>query len=135
MEYKYGLVECMIRVLTGAIFIIQANDRFKNIQTDSIYDFFRSNFEKLKIPRTLAEIFIHAVNVIELCCGILLMAGLYRNWVLLILLAEMCVISVFFTLIQPMWDMKYLWPRLVLVLFQLLIPDSWSIFSLDNIIK
>ncbi len=71
---------------------------------------------------------------IELVAGALLIVGFQRDTALILLSADMLVTGIIFTLIKPMWDMQFYFPRLVMLVFLMIIPPGWDIFNLDSLL-
>ena len=65
----------------------------------------------------------------------MLFVGLGRDIALYVLASELVFVAIAFSLIQPMWDMEYFFPRLVFIIALLLIPGGWDKFSLDYVLR
>ena len=63
------------------------------------------------------------------------MLGLFKYIALYMLGINLLVAAVVFSLIKPMWDMQYYFPRLVLVIALLLLPGDWDILTVDYLLK
>ncbi|MCX8080371.1 MAG: DoxX family membrane protein [Bacteroidia bacterium] len=135
MELKYPILELGIRVLVACLFIFQGYDKLFKLGIGPVYQYFSEEFEKINFHSGLSKTLISISSWVEFIGGILLLVGLFRIYVLEILLAEVVIISVFFSVLKPMWDMKFVWPRLVLIVFLIIIPSSWAKLSIDNFIN
>jgi putative oxidoreductase len=72
---------------------------------------------------------------VEFAGGIALILGFYTNYALYLLGIDLLLAAFAFSLLQPMWDMKHLFPRFILVITLLLLPDAWNKFSIDFLIN
>jgi hypothetical protein len=64
----------------------------------------------------------------------LLIFGLFEYVALILLGINLITAAIGFGLNTPMWDSKYVFIRLVLILLLLLTPQDWHVWSLDNLI-
>jgi hypothetical protein len=64
----------------------------------------------------------------------MLIFGLLKYYALYALGADLLVVALGMSLLNPMWDMQYVFPRLLLILFLLVFPSSLDILALDHFI-
>jgi putative oxidoreductase len=86
---------------------------------------------KLQIQPGILKPLIAISSFIELLCGLLLIIGLFRNPALMLLSFNLVFVALSFSLIKPMWDMKFYFPRMILVVILLFCLPGHDIFSLD----
>lgn len=134
MEAKYYILELMLRIMLSFLFIFQGFDKIFKVGANAIHIYFSDNFEKMNLPPLFGRILINGSSWVELIGGVLLLFGILRTYVLFLLLSEMVLISIFFSWMKPMWDTKHVWPRLVLLVFLIIIPGSWARITLDYLI-
>jgi putative oxidoreductase len=87
------------------------------------------------MPRLLIILGTYFTSYVELICGFLLIIGLFEFTSLFLLGTSLIVASIAFSVISPMWDMKFLFPRLLLLLFLMLMPITFDVFSVDSLIE
>lgn len=133
METKYYILELMVRMMLSFIFIFQGYDKIFKVGVSAIHEYFSENFEKMNLNASLGRALVNGSSWIEFLGGFMLLIGIFRIYVLFTLLFELVLISVFFSWMKPMWDMKHVWPRMVLLVFLIIIPGSWACFTLDYI--
>jgi putative oxidoreductase len=134
MEAKYYILELMVRIMLSFLFIFQGYDKIFKVGANAIHEYFSDNFERMNLNPFLGRVLINGSSWVELIGGILLLFGILRIYVLFVLLAEMVLISIFFSWMKPMWDTRHVWPRLVLLVFLIIIPGSWARITLDYLI-
>ena len=124
-----------LRTITGILFIFQGYDRAFKIKADEIVSAFQVDLVKKILPGGLLKLTVHLSAYIELICGLMLFVGLGRDIALYVLASELVFVAIAFSLIQPMWDMEYFFPRLVLIIALLIFPGDWDKFSLDYVLR
>lgn len=134
VDLKYNILELGIRILLAGMFIFQGYEKLFKLGTSSVYEYFYDEFQKLRVNPLLAKMLIFLSSSIELIAGGMLLLGFFRSYALFTLFGELILISVFFSFLKPMWDVKFVWPRLVLLVFEIIIPNSWASLALDTII-
>ena len=119
------------RVFLGFLFFFQGYDAVFNIKVENVIQAYENSFEKKGIPRFLTVFGSWFTSYAELIGGILLILGLFEYAALYLLGINLLIVNVAFGISNPMWDMKFVSPRLALILFLLIIPAAWNSWSLD----
>lgn len=128
---KYQLLELLIRLFCGIIFLFQGYDKLFKVKIKGVVELFQSSASQKHIPAFLQYGLALYSSCIEFFGGMFLILGLYKNVVLLLLGADVIMVSLVFSILEPVWDMRHVFPRLLIVSILLLMPDDWSRFSLD----
>ncbi|MFY9308221.1 MAG: DoxX family membrane protein [Bacteroidia bacterium] len=123
------------RVFLGTLFFFQGYDAVFNIKVKNIVNTYQTTFSNKGIPRILIKTGVWFTSYTELIAGALLVAGLIKYFALYLLGVNLIVASVAFSITQPMWDMRFVFPRLALLVFLLAIPTTWDIWTLDSLIN
>ena len=132
-QYHQIAAVFIARVFLGFLFFFQGYDSIFNVRIKNVIDTYESSFENKGIPRFLTVAGAWFTSYTELICGFLLIAGLFENIALYLLGINLIVASIAFGVNTPMWDMRFVFPRLILLLFLLIVPATWNIFSLDHL--
>lgn len=122
------------RVFLGLLFFFQGYDAVFNVKIRNVIETYESSFANKGIPRFLTVCGSWFTSYVELVCGALLIFGLFEYPSLFLLGINLIVASIAFGITSPLWDMRFAFPRLILVLFLLVIPHEWNAWSLDRII-
>src|SRR4051794_3029566 len=109
----------LIRSITGILFFFQAYDKIFRIGDKNVADAFGIPYGR-KVIRLQWAVTLSSYT--ELIAGALLVIGLFTPWALYLLSADMLAVALSFSLIKPMWDMQYYFPRLILIVLLLLFP-------------
>jgi hypothetical protein len=74
-------------------------------------------------------------SFVELTGGFCLITGFLIYPVLFILAANILLVSFAMSLREPLWDMKFVWPRTLLIFLLLAVPYRWHFFSVDYLLN
>lgn len=119
------------RVFLGLLFLFQGYDAVFNIKIRNIIANYENSFQSKGIPRILTVIGSWFTSLTELIGGLLLVVGLFKYYALYLLGLDLIVASIAFGIAAPMWDMRYVFPRLALLLFLLLVHADYDLISFD----
>lgn len=121
------------RIFLGLLFFFQGYDAVFNVKIKNIIQVYEDSFASKGIPRFLTISGAWFTSFIELIGGLLLILGVFQYYVLSLLGLDLIIASIAFGISSPMWDTKHVFPRLLLILFLFVIPESWNVLSLDNL--
>jgi len=122
------------RVFLGCLFFFQGFDAVFNVKIKNVIAAFENDFAKKGVPRFLVVAASWFTSYTELIGGTLLILGLFKYAALYFLGANLIIAALGFGLNTPMWDTRHVLPRLLLLLFLLLVPKAWDVLSIDNLI-
>ncbi|HEY1038674.1 MAG TPA: DoxX family protein [Bacteroidia bacterium] len=135
IQYKEEIASLIARVFLGLLFLFQGYDAVFNVKIRNVISTYRNDFEGKGMPGFIVVMASWFTTCTELLCGLFLILGLFTHVSLYLLGLNLLVAALGFGLTSPMWDTRHVLPRLILLLFLLLIPEAWNIFSLDNLIS
>src|SRR6476659_8573984 len=115
MEYKYYAMEFLVRAFTGIIFLFQGYDKLFKVKISGVVETFKYQAEKQHIPNFFLQLMATYSSVIEFLGGLLLIFGFFKNIVLSLLGTDLLLVAAAFSMLEPVWDMKHVYPRLVLI--------------------
>ena len=95
---------------------------------------FFKDFEKTFLPNWLIWGTAYYTSYVELICGFLLIAGLFRRYALYLLAIDLLVVSFGHGFMEPIWDLQHVMPRATLLITILVIPSQWDKWNLDDLI-
>ncbi len=134
-EINKALALLVIRIVAGVLFFTQAYDRLFHVRIEGVLNAFGQVLSDKKIPRSFQRTVVIVSSYAELTGGLLLVLGLFKYIALYMLGINLLFAAIAFSIIKPMWDMQYYFPRLVLVIALLLIPSQWDILTIDYLLK
>jgi uncharacterized membrane protein YphA (DoxX/SURF4 family) len=135
LEYKADAATLLARIILGILFFFQGYDKLFGIglkQTEAGMD---EAFRQTHLPKRAVHFITIFSSSIELIGGMLLIAGWLIYPALIVLAFDLVIVVFGMSLRQPLWDMRYVWPRLALVLLLLLLPAAWDRISVDYFIR
>jgi uncharacterized membrane protein YphA (DoxX/SURF4 family) len=130
-QYHYIIAAFIARVFLGCLFFFQGYDAVFKVKIQNVIGVFEYDFAEKGIPKFLTVCASWFTTYSELVCGALLILGLFEYVSLYLLGANLIIAAIGFGINTPMWDTRHVLPRLTLILFLLVLPQSWNILSLD----
>jgi uncharacterized membrane protein YphA (DoxX/SURF4 family) len=124
----------VMRIILGILFFFQGYDKVINIKINGVIAYFKEELGGIQVPNFILVTAAVFTSFAELICGVLLIIGLFKTYTLFVLGVDLILVTAAFSLIKPMWDMQFVFPRLILLGILLLIPEGWDIISLDHTI-
>ncbi len=134
-EYRFHIMEFVLRIFLGVLFLAQGYDKVFRLKISGVIEAFHSEMESKHIPSFVLISSAYFTSFAELIGGLLLIAGFLKYYALGLLGIDLLLVTCAFSILQPMWDMQYVFPRLVILTALLLTPDNWELFSVDQLIK
>lgn len=136
IAHHHQLTAALIaRIFLGLLFFFQGFDALFNVKVKNVIDAYQSSFANKGIPRFLTITAAWFTSIVEFTGGFMLIIGAFQYAALSLLGLDLIVASVGFGIASPMWDMRYVFPRLALLLFLLVIPPSWNAWSVDGLMR
>lgn len=134
IQYHESAATFVARAFLGLLFFFQGYDAVFKIKVKNVIQAYQNSFSNKGIPKFFTMCGAWFTSYVEFIGGFLLIIGLFKYCVLYLLGIDLIIASIAFGIVTPMWDMRYVFPRLALLLFLLLIPHAWDVVSLDNLI-
>lgn len=134
IQYHEIVAVFLARIFLGLLFFFQGYDAVVNIKVKNVVTTYQSTFENKGIPKFITVCGVWYTSYSELIGGTLLILGLFEHCALYMLGMNLIIASAAFSINTPMWDMRFLFPRLAVLLFLLLVPPSWNVWAFDNLI-
>lgn len=129
------IAELLIRLFAGIVFMFQGYDKLFRIKIPGVIDAFKVESENARIPGPLLSGLAYYTSYVEFFGGLALVLGFFTTYALYALSLDLLFVTIAFSYLEPMWDMKHVFPRLVLVVVLLLLPESIRQISIDCFFK
>ena len=123
-----------VRVFTGMLFLMQGYDKVFKMGIPSLINTIRPSYLNIGIPDTMITFFAYLTSYVELVAGFLLMFGLLKYPALYALEIDLLIAASGMAMLNPMWDMRHVFPRLILVTFLIIYPSISDLIALDHFI-
>ena len=134
-EYKLYVAESLIRIFAGILFFFQGYDKLFKIKMPGVIDTFMGDAYKHHVSRPLVSLVAYYTTLAELVGGLILIFGIFTNYALYALGLDLILVCFAFSFIEPMWDMKHVFPRFILIILLLILPLENDKLSLDYLIN
>lgn len=131
-DYAEIIAAFLARVFLGLLFFFQGYDKVFNVKISGVVKTFEQPYRQTKLPLELLKIGVVLTSFLELVGGLLLIFGLFKYVALYLLAFDLLLATAALSVMNPMWDLKFSFPRLVLLLFLLLIPEEWDQWAMDR---
>ena len=135
IQYHEEAAVILARVFLGLLFFFQGYDAVFNVKVKNVIEAYENSFANKGIPKFLTVCGSWFTSYSELIGGLLLVFGLFEYYALYLLGINLIIASIAFGITSPMWDMRFVFPRLILLIFLLVVPHAYDIWSLDNLIN
>ncbi|MEO9257609.1 MAG: DoxX family membrane protein, partial [Crocinitomicaceae bacterium] len=116
-ELNETILPLFLRLILGILFFFQGYDKVVRIGMKGVASTFKEELGEIRLPKALLVSSAWFTSYVELIGGLLLILGLFKIPVLCILGLDVILVTAAFSLISPMWDMKYVFPRIFLLIF------------------
>ena len=125
----------LARLMLGMLFLAQGYDKVFNIGVARVVETITPAFTKMRLPPVLIRLSALFTSYAELAGGLLLIVGLLKYASLYVLGIDLLLVSMGFSLLNPVWDMNHVINRFVLLLFLLIYPAELDTIMLSGLFK
>lgn len=124
----------LIRIFTGILFFFQGYDKIFRLGLKNVFTTVAPQYEKAGLNDGMIRLVTVITSWIEFLAGLLLIVGLLKYVALYALGIDLLIVAIGMSMLNPMWDLQYVFPRLLLLLFLLIYPGTLDIIALDHFI-
>jgi uncharacterized membrane protein YphA (DoxX/SURF4 family) len=129
------IIHLLVRVILGTLFLFQGFDKLFNIKVAGVADYFREEMRNKSVPPSLLSSAAWFTSLAEFFGGLLVIVGFMKTCALYLLGLDLIVVTMAFSMLKPMWDMSMVFPRLILLLIALYLPESSDLLSIDHLLQ
>jgi len=134
-EYKLQIAEALIRIFAGILFLFQGYDKLFRVKMNGVIATFLEEAEHHHIHKPWVTVIAWYTSIVEFFGGLLLIFGLFTNYSLVFLGIDLVLVAFAFSVMDPVWDLRHVFPRLMLIVTLLLLPNEWNKLSIDFLLK
>ncbi|CAN5229691.1 hypothetical protein BH09BAC5_BH09BAC5_12410 [soil metagenome] len=135
LEYRIDIAVFLTRLVLGILFFFQGYDKIFRLGLAKTENAIADALHNTKLPVPFVKFTVAVSSLIELIAGLMLIAGFLIYPALAALGIDLLIVVFAMSLREPLWDMRYLWPRLVLLLLLLLLPALHDRISIDHLMN
>lgn len=125
----------LLRVVLGILFFFQGYDKVFRLKISGVIDFFRTEMYGKGVPDFVLVLAAYLTSFIELIGGAMLILGLFGNYAMYLMGIDIILVVGAFSIMNAMWDMSMVFPRLLLLAVLLYLPETANTWSLDHLLK
>jgi uncharacterized membrane protein YphA (DoxX/SURF4 family) len=125
-----GVLTC--RVAAGILFFLQGYDKVFKIGVKGVVETVGPSYKRIGFPDFSIYLISLLTSWIELIAGACFLLGLFTYPAAYLLCFDLLIVISGMSLLDPVWDVKLVLPRLVLVVVYLFIPIGIDVFKLDS---
>ncbi len=129
--HSYIAAEAFTRISLGIIFFSQGYDKVFNLGIPSVINNFEYPVRLKHLPRFPLVFAAYFTSIVELIGGFLLILGFMKYYALYFLGIDLLIVVASLSMLEPLWDMKHVFPRMLLLVILLIMPSSWGVVSVD----
>ena len=122
------------RLFLGCLFFFQGFDAVFKVKIQNIIQTYQRPFSNSGIPKFLTIFAAWFTSYSALIGGTLLIFGFFEYCALILLGINLIITTIGFSINTPMWDTRFVFPRLIVLVFLLLVPETWNMWSLDHLL-
>ncbi len=119
------------RVFLGLVFFLQGYDKVFRVGVKQVIETIHTPLSEKGIPEFISVLGVCFTSYVELICGALLIIGFIKYYCLYLLGFDILFVSIAFGIVEPVWEMKHIFPRFAILVFLLIIPSQWDVLSVD----
>jgi putative oxidoreductase len=119
------------RVFLGFLFFFQGYDKVFRLGVKQVIETIHVSLSSKGVPKLFTILGVYFTSYAELICGAFLILGFVKYYCLYLLGFDLLFAAFAFGMIEPVWDMKHIFPRLALLIFLMIIPSQWDVISVD----
>ena len=121
------------RVFLGFLFFFQGFDAVFRVKIGGVLQTIEEPMSRVGVPRFFIVAGAWFTSYVELIGGFLLIIGFAKYYALYLMWIDLVIASIAFGIVKSMWDMQFVFPRLALLIFLLMIPSQWDVVSVDYV--
>ena len=130
-SYLLAIAIAFVRICLGILFFFQAYDKIFVTGLKEFTHDVTSGTKRSGVPIAFVKFSTYLSSYIELVGAVLLILGLFLSWAYLILAINLIMVVLGLSFLQPLWDMKHVFPRIVMLTFLLVVPIEQDLFRLS----
>lgn len=132
--YSFPTALLIIRIILGILFISSGYDKIVRIGVSKVQAEYKNQLRNFNFSDSIFQFTAIFSSWSELIGGVLILFGLFKFIALTLLGLDLILVCIAMVLLQPLYDMKLILPRLLLILFLLLAGSTFDLFSFDYLL-
>ena len=135
IDNRIAFAELMVRLILGIALLSQGYDKLFRIGIVKSGEAVSLAVNQLHASKGLIYLITGTTAAIEFLGGLLLLTGWWILPVTYITMAGLLPVTVAMCYSEPLWNLRQIWTRLVMMIFLLMLPADAHVFSLENLLR
>ncbi len=123
------------RIILGLIFLMAGYGKVFTWGIDNVYNSSFASFNTTFLPEFLLKFTAYYTSYIELLAGLLLIVGIKRDYALHALASVLIIVTFGHGLQSPIWDVKDVIFRTILLGALLVAPAEWDKWQVERLLS
>ncbi len=132
VNYTKEIAILTLRLFLAFLFFFQGYEGVFRIGLHRVTDTYFEGFKAKGIPYFITVSAAWFTSLSALIGGLLLIFGLFTPYAYCLLCANLVITVIGFGLLDPLWDLRHSFPRLILLSTLMLLPPQWDTLQLDK---
>ncbi len=126
----------IVRVFFGMIILLQGYDKVFRVGIKQVIETIQHPLHDIRhIPKFFLAGGVIFTSFVELIGGMLLIIGFLKHLTLYLIALDIIIAAIGLGIMKPMWDMKHVFPRFIMLVFLLIMPSQWDVICVDHVIS
>lgn len=134
-EFKSEYAVFIVRLIAGVLFFTQGFDKVVRLGLSQTGEAAVYALRNTKLSPFLIKLVTGITALLEFTGGFLLILGFLTVPACYMLAACLVPVTIAMSLREPMWNLQFVWTRLLLIIFLLIVPESVHTISVDHLIE
>ncbi len=135
LDFRIDFAFLIARIILGILFFMQGYDKLFRLGLQRTEHAVADALHNTKLPESFIKLIVALSSLVELIGGLMLITGFLIYPALTFLGIDLLIVVFAMSLREPLWDMRFIWPRLILVLLLLVLPAVHDRISIDHILN
>lgn len=132
-ELNFNMAELFVRCFLGILLVFQGYDKLFVVKLKNVVSAFHDESERKNVPHFLVVLISYFTSIVEFFGGILLVIGLFHNFIHILLGVDLLLVTFAFSYVNPIWDLKHVFPRAVLII-SIFLLSNYFYFGIDTLL-
>jgi putative oxidoreductase len=126
-----ALAMLTLRLFIGFLFFFQGYDKVFRMGLKTVFETLATAYRNLGFNDSIIKIIVFVTSTFELLGGFLLILGLFTQLSFILLCVDLLIVTIGFSLINPTWDLKDVFPRLLALILYMMLAGSMDHYTID----
>lgn len=123
----------VVRIFFGILMFMQGYDKLFRIKIKNVLKTLEYPYQGLRnLPKFFLIAGVYYTTYVEFIGGLFLIFGFLKHYCLYLMAIDLLIATIGFGIVNPLWDMKHVFPRFLMLVVLLIMPSQWDVISVDH---